>query len=486
MQMDKWIELFTDGACKGNPGPGGWGVLQHCDGKDQEFFGGELQTTNNRMELMAVIKGLETQPDHSLVRIMTDSTYVQQGITQWIKQWQKNGWRTRNNQPVKNRDLWERLHELVGLKQQVEWVWVRGHNGHAGNERADQLANKGIASIGNKGYNKDVGDTPTPPTTDKVKLETAPTIGGMGCPHISRLTQTASTCGLGKSGMFGTHPHPQPPSEVARVAGLVTPSKTVKTRQIVLDTETTGLSHKDGHRIIEIGAIELLDRCFTNHNFHQYLQPDREIDAEATNVHGITNARLIGKPRFAEIAEQLIAYVRGAELIIHNAQFDVGFLNAEFSRWSAITGGPTISIEDICPITDTLAMARKIYPGQRNSLDFLCKRCGIDQSKRTLHGALLDAELLARVYLAMTGGQVSLSLDSSVSGNSKSSPSAKARIADENRKALVVVRASTAEMALHQARLESIDKSSGGHCLWLMQPGDVGDTARPQKFPTPA
>jgi len=167
-------------------------------------------------------------------------------------------------------------------------------------------------------------------------------------------------------------------------------------RQIVLDTETTGLDPKTGHRIIEVGCVELQERRLTGNNLHLYLQPDREIDHQAIEVHGISNEFLVDKPRFAEVAAELKAYLSGAELLIHNAPFDVGFLESEF----AIVGDE-FALGSLCKITDTLAMARKLYPGQRNSLDALCKRLGVNNGHRTLHGALLDSEILADVYLTM-------------------------------------------------------------------------------------
>ncbi|MGB5716746.1 MAG: DNA polymerase III subunit epsilon, partial [Gammaproteobacteria bacterium] len=178
-------------------------------------------------------------------------------------------------------------------------------------------------------------------------------------------------------------------------------------RQIVLDTETTGLEPADGHRIIEIGCVELNDRRLTGNTYHQYIQPDREIDAGAIEVHGITNEKLADKPRFTDIAAEFLEFIDGAELVIHNAPFDVGFIDHEFRLLEDSPGG----VNDHCMVLDTLALARRMHPGQRNSLDALCRRYEIDNSQRELHGALLDAEILADVYLAMTGGQVSLSLD---------------------------------------------------------------------------
>jgi len=229
-----------------------------------------------------------------------------------------------------------------------------------------------------------------------------------------------------------------------------------------LDTETTGLEPTEGHRIIEIGCVELVDRRLTRNNFHQYLQPDREIDQGAVQVHGITDEFLHDKPSFADIAEDLIGYIRGAELIIHNAPFDVGFLNHELGLWRE----DAEPIDKLCRITDTLVMARSLHPGQRNSLDALCKRYEVDNSQRDLHGALLDAEILADLYLVMSGGQVSLALgarDGSGTGRAGTGPH---RLTAQ-RSPLAVVRADAEELAAHQARLTAIDAASGGKCLWL-------------------
>jgi DNA polymerase-3 subunit epsilon len=233
-------------------------------------------------------------------------------------------------------------------------------------------------------------------------------------------------------------------------------------RQIVLDTETTGLEPEQGHRIIEIGCVELIERRLTKNNFHQYLQPDREIDAAAVGVHGITNEFLRDKPHFADIAQDFMAYVEGAELIIHNAPFDLGFLDYELRAWQE--NAPRV--EALCRVTDTLVMAKEKHPGQRNSLDALCRRYGIDNSHRDLHGALLDAEILADVYLAMTGGQTSLSLDQGVEGAGDVHMESVRRLSSD-RPALAVIRASVDELAAHEARLQAIDQASGEGCLWL-------------------
>jgi len=230
-------------------------------------------------------------------------------------------------------------------------------------------------------------------------------------------------------------------------------------RQIVLDTETTGLSVSHGHRIIEIGCIELVNRRQTGREFHRFLNPDREIDAGAESVHGISREDLETQPRFAEIADELLKFLSGAEVIIHNAPFDVGFLEHELK----LMKHPKRKITDHAIVLDTLALAREMHPGQRNSLDALCKRYEVDASKRDVHGALIDADLLARVYLAMTGGQTALLLDAETDGGERASTAATARASEPDLK-LVVVRASDEEAAAHEAMLEKIRKS--GACVW--------------------
>ncbi len=230
-------------------------------------------------------------------------------------------------------------------------------------------------------------------------------------------------------------------------------------RQIVLDTETTGLEPKQGHRIIEIGAVEIIDRKLTGNHYHQYIQPDRESDEEALAVHGITTAFLADKPRFADIAQEFMDYVRGAELIIHNAPFDLGFLNHELN----LLGSQWGKVEAVCDIVDSLVMARKMRPGQKNNLDALCRHYGINNSHRELHGALLDSEILADVYLIMTGGQVSLMLGEE---GSESGVQAIKRL-NANREKGFVRYANEAELKAHDARLQAIQEASGGSCVWL-------------------
>ncbi len=231
-------------------------------------------------------------------------------------------------------------------------------------------------------------------------------------------------------------------------------------RQIVLDTETTGLEPSQGHRIIEIGCVELINRRPTGNHFHQYLQPDRTIDEGAIEVHGLTNEFLKDKPRFSDIVADYVEFVRGAELVIHNAPFDVGFINTEFR----LLKGQWKQLEDYCSILDTLMLARKMHPGQKNSLDALCKRYNIDNSQRTLHGALLDAEILADVYLAMTGGQTSLFLDRS--RETEQRRQVKPELKDLTRQPLRIIHASADELAEHNDYIEMLQEASDGRCIW--------------------
>ena len=236
-------------------------------------------------------------------------------------------------------------------------------------------------------------------------------------------------------------------------------------RQIFLDTETTGLEHKLGHRIIELGCVEMINRRLTNRHFHRYVNPEREIDEGALAVHGITLDFLQDKPRFTTIAAEFLDFVRGAELIIHNAPFDIGFLNAELARLDMAPIGT------VChAVHDTLRMAKELFPGKRNSLDALCDRYGIDNSRRTLHGALLDAEILAEVYVAMTRGQESLIMEVE---EEPAAPGASAMLSNQpivTARAQRIVRANPEELAEHETLLTAINKESKGKCVWLADP----------------
>ena len=237
-------------------------------------------------------------------------------------------------------------------------------------------------------------------------------------------------------------------------------------RQIVLDTETTGLSPKEGHRIIEIGCVELINREVTRNNFHCYINPDRYVEESAIKVHGLTNEFLRDKPLFAEVAESFLDFIRGAQLIIHNAPFDVGFIDHEFSLLDSLTYN---TVDDYCSVLDTLVMAREKHPGQQNSLDALCRRYDVDNANRQLHGALLDAQLLAYVYLNMTGGQTQLfaqeadeATDAQGACHQKVEPVVLAQV-----NKLVTQYADSDEVVSHQAYLERLRES--GSCLWVGQ-----------------
>ncbi len=232
-------------------------------------------------------------------------------------------------------------------------------------------------------------------------------------------------------------------------------------RQIVLDTETTGLDPAHGHRVIEIGCVELMKRRPTRNTFHEYINPEREIDEGALEVHGITREFLSNKARFADLAEQFLNYLKGAELVIHNAAFDIGFLDHEFKLYDE----SFTSLRDHCQVLDTLTLAREMHPGQRNSLDALCKRYQIDNAHRTLHGALLDAQILSDVYLSMTGGQKSLLMDIS-DQNTNSNRLGSGEDVPMRNASTLVVRADEKELSAHQEWLARLEKDAESGCLW--------------------
>lgn len=234
-------------------------------------------------------------------------------------------------------------------------------------------------------------------------------------------------------------------------------------RQIVLDTETTGLEASAGHRIIEIGCIEIVNRKITSSRYHQYINPEREIDQGAVEVHGLTTEFLASKPRFSEVVDEFMEFIQDAELVIHNAPFDVGFIDAEL----ALLNGKWEDTATYCKVIDSLTLARDLHPGQRNSLDALCRRYEVDNTHRDLHGALLDAELLADVYLLMTGGQVDLRLNADAKGTENQVSTIEVPVKAQERDRISVVQPSAAEMAEHRRLLEIIDGQSNDGCLWL-------------------
>jgi len=231
-------------------------------------------------------------------------------------------------------------------------------------------------------------------------------------------------------------------------------------RQIVLDTETTGLEPSQGHNVIEIGCVEMIKRRLTGNNYHQYIKPDRDSDEDAIRIHGITNEFLADKPKFRDITADFLEYIRGAELIIHNAPFDIGFLNAELKR-----NGCNEKVEDICSIVDSLVLARRKHPGQKNNLDALCRRYGIDNSHRELHGALLDSEILADVYLMITGGQTNLLLAQEGSGESGDGEISLRKLTSPVSH-LKVIEASPQELAAHTEFVALLDKKTGGESVY--------------------
>ncbi|HCH24980.1 MAG TPA: DNA polymerase III subunit epsilon [Oceanospirillaceae bacterium] len=236
-------------------------------------------------------------------------------------------------------------------------------------------------------------------------------------------------------------------------------------RIVVLDTETTGLDPKRGDKLVEIGAVEMVNRRLTGNNYHQYIQPERDVPMEAQAVHGITEEFLADKPVFSAVADEFLAFIDGAELIIHNAPFDVGFLDNELGMLAKARGTKLPKIRDICDVTDSLIMARQKHPGQKNNLDALCRRYYIDNGHRELHGALLDSEILADVYLAMTGGQTNLLLagDDAEAGQGNAGKQEKVSVDGSG---LAIVYASSAELVAHTDKLEVVAKAAGGQAMW--------------------
>jgi DNA polymerase III subunit epsilon len=247
-------------------------------------------------------------------------------------------------------------------------------------------------------------------------------------------------------------------------------------RQIVLDTETTGLEPELGHRVIEIGCIELVNRRATGRTFHRYLNPERDVDEGALAVHGISRTDLDGQPRFAEVSAELLEFLAGCELVIHNAEFDVAFLDAELAR----VPGETRRVASICQVLDTLSLARELHPGQRNSLDALAKRYEIDNSHRELHGALLDARILADVYLAMSGGQGALALADADTRGRSGGEAAPLPASLRAAAPLLVLAASEPELGAHQQLLTVIAAASGGRCLWALAEAVLAGSAAPE------
>ena len=470
---------YTDGACKGNPGAGGWGAhLIFSDSSTQDLYGGEAVTTNNRMELMGAIKALQYSPRDVTLEIWTDSIYVKNGITDWIDGWKKRGWKTASRKPVANQDLWQQLDELRQARE-VEWHWVKGHAGHAGNEKADELANLGVTSdseddsssnsemVKKKATSaledsKPLIDKP-PLSTDNDWLDFDPlgldddtddldhelemtmlddefieedvTVHAdvivvnadlqsynaadtldpvdttIDTPMSTTMTSNDTVPAPQNSDNIIAIDEPKFDGDTSRANPYFKPllpkpiHRHESNRQLIMDTETTGLDPQKGDRVIEVGIVEMIGRKFTGEKLHVYINPQRGMDEEVIRIHGISEAFLADKPTFDQVAQALYDFMDGAELIAHNASFDMNFLNMEFGKVGMADFAERVHV------TDSLMMAKQQYPGQKNTLDALVRRLNVGKQDRTFHGALLDSEILAEVYLAMTGGQVTLAIE---------------------------------------------------------------------------
>ena len=459
--MSHTITLYVDGACRGNPGLGGWGAYIVNEQQEHKICGGEDHTTNNRMELTAAIEGILFCDKQDKLVIYTDSNYVKQGITEWIHGWKKKNWKD-----VKNPDLWQKL-DAVCQGRDIEWHWVKGHAGHPGNEMADQLANQGAdetlkksrqtASISEDKKKSE----PDWLLDDPFGLELAESedeleelteeiieVSVEEITQIEVLTADTNADAASSDAADVTELHPQI---------VITPAtlQLHGPRQLILDTETTGFYYQDGDRIIEVGALEMINRKLTGSSIHIYINPKTPV-SDSVNVHGITDEFLQDKPLFEEISQVLFDYLQGAEIIAHNATFDMNFLDMEFKR----AGFKALS--DVCEVTDTLAMAKSKHPGQKNSLDALVRRYEIPQRDRTFHGALLDAEILSDVYLAMTGGQVSFDIDALSQSEDQNSRSGTARVEIE----LPVILPSEQELQEHEKWVKQFEEKHGTACLF--------------------
>ncbi|ENU26210.1 DNA polymerase III subunit epsilon [Acinetobacter modestus] len=451
--MSQTITLYVDGACKGNPGLGGWGAYIITEQGEHKLCGGEPETTNNRMELQAAIEGVSFCPTDAHLIIWTDSNYVKQGITEWIHGWKKKNWKD-----VKNPDLWQKL-DAVCANRNIEWNWIKGHAGHAGNEMADQLANLGAEQTAQQmkssiqanadikkpeadwllndpfGLDLDIDTDELVEDNDELTIEEAEIDAVATAPQaIEDISAKAQ------------HPHIVITEAKLNLQGP---------RQLILDTETTGFYFQDGDRIIEVGAIEMINRKLTGSSIHIYINPEKPV-GDSEDIHGISDEFLQDKPKYAEIADTLFNFLQGAEIIAHNATFDMNFLNMEFKR----VGLPLLS--DVCEVTDTLALAKNKHPGQKNSLDALVRRYEIPVRDRTFHGALLDAEILADVYLAMTGGQVSFDMDALSQNEQNQNKTTRSRIEVD----LPIIYPSEHELNEHETWVKQFEQKHGSACLF--------------------
>ncbi|RJE70061.1 DNA polymerase III subunit epsilon [Acinetobacter sp. JS678] len=456
--MSQTITLYVDGACRGNPGLGGWGAYVITEQGEHKLFGGEPETTNNRMELTAAIEGVSFCPPDAHLIIWTDSNYVKQGITEWIHGWKKKNWKD-----VKNPDLWQKL-DAVCAGRNIEWNWIKGHAGHAGNEMADELANIGadqtalqkktVLATALQDIKKPEEDwlLDDPFGFDMAEVAEEDNIDLEQSEEVEMIIVEEEVIEV-----EAAEPESKQPINSIHPQIVVTEAKLQLQgpRQLILDTETTGFYFQDGDRIIEVGAIEMINRKLTGSSIHIYINPQKPV-GDSENIHGISDNFLKDKPLYAEIADTLFDYLKGAEIIAHNATFDMNFLDMEFRR----AGLPALS--EVCEVTDTLALAKSKHPGQKNSLDALVRRYEIPARDRTFHGALLDAEILSDVYLAMTGGQVSFDIDALSQSENSQNTTNKTRIQID----LPVIYPSEEELNTHETWVKEFEKKHGEPCLF--------------------
>ncbi|WP_234857077.1 DNA polymerase III subunit epsilon [Acinetobacter junii] len=446
--MSQTITLYVDGACKGNPGLGGWGAYIITETEEHKIYGGELETTNNRMELTAAIEGVTFCPVDAHLIIWTDSNYVKQGITEWIHGWKKKNWKD-----VKNPDLWKKL-DAVCANRNIEWNWIKGHAGHPGNEMADQLANMGAeqtAKLSSK-MTQANADTKKPESDWLLDDPFGLDLDAEADELIEEIeidlqvTEQIEEIIEVKSVNESSNPYIVITDAKLNLQGP---------RQLILDTETTGFYYQDNDRIIEVGAIEMINRKLTGSSIHIYINPEKPV-GDSVDVHGITDEFLADKPKYAEIADVLFEFLKGAEIIAHNATFDMNFLDMEFKR----AGLPALS--EVCEVTDTLALAKNKHPGQKNSLDALVRRYEIPARDRTFHGALLDAEILADVYLAMTGGQVSFDMDALSQTEQLQNKTTRQRVQID----LPIIYPTDDELQQHETWVKQFEEKHGKPCFF--------------------
>ena len=446
--MSQTITLYVDGACKGNPGLGGWGAYIITETEEHKIYGGELETTNNRMELTAAIEGVSFCPVDAHLIIWTDSNYVKQGITEWIHGWKKKNWKD-----VKNPDLWKKL-DAVCANRNIEWNWIKGHAGHRGNEMADQLANMGAEQTAKQSSKMTQANADTKKPESDWLLDDP---FGLDLDAEADELIEEIEIDLQVTEQIEENIEVKSVNESSNPYIVITDAKLnlQGPRQLILDTETTGFYYQDNDRIIEVGAIEMINRKLTGSSIHIYINPEKPV-GDSVDVHGITDEFLADKPKYAEIADVLFEFLKGAEIIAHNATFDMNFLDMEFKR----AGLPALS--EVCEVTDTLALAKNKHPGQKNSLDALVRRYEIPARDRTFHGALLDAEILADVYLAMTGGQVSFDMDALSQTEQQQNKTTRQRVQID----LPIIYPTDDELQQHETWVKQFEEKHGKPCFF--------------------